>query len=540
MPHQDDGSSQGRNTTPRIRRDAAPDVRRRRRPWLIAAAAILMVVFSAPPLVNLVRDAPNKDYSLWHQVGVAVRDGVEIYPDPDSHRLFPFMYPPSAAALLGYVSYLGRYGTGILLVLVHSAAWVGAVLLSVRLATGRATGSRPALYVVPSLVIVALIHNTYLLGQPNLSLLTLLLAAFFCLQKGRDVAAGALVATGAAIKAFPILALGYLIYRRRWKASAATVAALAAWLLIVPLPFRTPAQAARDVHVWSDGMLFTYNKQGIAQRPYRSYSYKNQSIMAMTHRLLRDVPADGEAVLSKRVAAYRRAHKNDETDGVRADGSFDLKTMLATAPWETGRIAAAFEGIDADLKKAWRVNVASLDFRAVTLATLAAMAVLGLFTLAVLPGGRDRTQRSDALEFSIITLLIVMFSPLSFNYAYVWLIFPATVALNEAFAHPSPSRRGRIAERAWLAFILLLPATAVAAPLYAQAYGNLFVPSALLVFTLGARLKRVGRRTEPEASGERDDARRETAAAESAAASPYSEPSRERRQGKWRDKLDSC
>jgi hypothetical protein len=501
MPHQDDGSSRGWNQARRIRRDTAPDGPRRWEPWLIGLAAVLMVVFSAPPLVNLFRGEPNKDYSLWYQVGAALRGGLEIYPDPGSNRLFPFMYPPSAAALLGYVSYLGPYVTGILLVLIHSAAWVGAVMLSVRLATGRAKGGGPLLYLVPSLVIVALIHNTYLLGQPNLTLLTLLLAAFLCLQKGRDVSAGVLVATGAAIKAFPLLALGYLVYRRKWKASAATVVALAAWLLVAPLPFRTPVQAVRDVNVWAGGMLFTYNKQGIAQRPFRSYSYKNQSIMAMAHRLLRDVPADGEAVLSKRIAAYRRDAKIGESDGVKHDGSFDLKRMLTSDDRDAAGVAAALEGVDDDLKKAWRVNVASLDFRAVTLATLGGMAILGFYTLAVLPKGRERTPRSDALEFSLITLLIVMFSPLSFNYAYVWLIYPLTVALNEAQAHPASSRRGRTMERAWLGFILLLPATAVAFPLYAQAYGNLFVPSALLVFTLGARLRRI-RREGADATGE--------------------------------------
>lgn len=496
MPHLDDpGSTQGSRPAPQIRRDVAPpaDAPRRWEPWLIGLALVLMAVFSGPPLYNLFRGEPNKDYSLWYQVGAAVRAGVEIYPDPESNRLFPFMYPPSAAALLGYISYLGPYATGILLVLIHSAAWAGAALLSVRLATGRATGRDPLLYLVPSLVIVALIHNTYLLGQPNLTLLTLLLAAFLCLQKGRDVSAGVLVATGAAIKAFPILALGYLVYRRRWKASAATVVALAAWLLVAPLPFRTPAQAVRDVNVWAGGMLFTYNKQGIAQRPFRSYSYKNQSIMAMAHRLLRDVPADGESVLAKRVAAVRRASKIGEADGVRKDGSFDLKTMLTSSPQGAAALATAFEGIDVDLKKAWRVNVASLDFREVTLATLAGMAILGLFTLFALPRDRERTPRTDAMEFSLVATLIVMFSPLSFNYAYVWLILPITVALNEVMAHPAPSRRGRLLERSWLAFILLLPATAVAFPLYAQAYGNLFVPSMLLVFTLGCRLIRARR-----------------------------------------------
>jgi len=455
---------------------------------------VLMLVFSGPPLYNLFRGEPNKDYSLWYQVGAGMRSGMEVYPDPDSNRLFPFMYPPSAAALLGYVSYLGPYATGVLLVLAHSAAWIGAVVLSVRLATGGdARGRDPLLYLVPSLAIVALIHNTYLLGQPNLTLLTLLLAAFACLRAGKDGWAGVLVATGAAIKAFPILALGYLVYRRKWRASAATVLALAAWLLVAPLPFRTPAQAVRDVKVWAGGMLFTYNKQGIAQRPFRSYSYKNQSIMAMAHRLLRDVPADGESVLAKRIGEIRRRSKVGEADGVRADGSFDLRTMLEGPSRGPAALAGAFEGIDEDLKKAWRVNVVSWDFRAVTLATLAGMAVLGLFTLAVLPRERERTARTDAIEFALVTLLIVMVSPLSFNYAFVWLIYPMTVALNEAIEHPSPDPRRRTRERAWLAAILLGPATAVAFPLYAQAYGNLFVPAALLVFTLGWKLRLIRR-----------------------------------------------
>ena len=64
-----------------------------------------------------------------------------------------------------------------------------------------------------------LIYNVYLLGQPNLLLLALLLGAFACLRLGRPIGAGSLLATAAAIKAFPILALGYLIYRRMWTAS---------------------------------------------------------------------------------------------------------------------------------------------------------------------------------------------------------------------------------------------------------------------------------------------------------------------------------
>ena len=53
----------------------------------------------------------TKDYGLWYQVGLAVRQGLDIYPRPETGRLFPFMYPPSAAAMLAWVSILGPAGS---------------------------------------------------------------------------------------------------------------------------------------------------------------------------------------------------------------------------------------------------------------------------------------------------------------------------------------------------------------------------------------------------------------------------------------------
>ena len=248
-------------------------------------------------------DYSTKDYGLWYQVGLAVRQGVDVYPRPETGRLFPFMYPPSAAAMLGFVSVLGPLGSLLFLVLVNSASWLACVWLSLWLALGPGGRRHPLLVIVPSLAVIVLIYNIYLLGQPNVLLLALLLGAFACLRLRSQAGAGALVATAAAIKAFPILVLAYLVYRRMWIASATTVAVLAAWLLIAPLPFRSPDRVIDDVVVWSKGMIFTYNSYGIAQRPFRSYSYKNQSIMAIAHRLLRDVPADGEAVLSRKSRA---------------------------------------------------------------------------------------------------------------------------------------------------------------------------------------------------------------------------------------------
>ena len=145
-------------------------------------------------------------------------------------------------------------------------------------------------------------------------------------------------------------------------------------------------------------------------------------------------------------------------------------------------------------RAAWKVNVLSLDFRTVTLITLAAMLALSLFVAAVMPPRARRTRETDALEFALVTLLTVMFSPLSFNYAYVWLMYPTALALHRVLGDPSirPSATARLA-LAWLAAVLFIPALAIAMPQIAQACGNLFVPALLLVLGLGWMLRAEGR-----------------------------------------------
>jgi hypothetical protein len=477
--------------------------------WWIALF-ITMLVFAALPISNYFLGLSTKDYGLWYQSGLAVRQGVDIYPRPETGRLFPFMYPPSAGAMLAFVSYLGPLGSLVLLVFVNSAAWLACIWLSIWLAVGPGRRRHPLTVIVPSLSAIVLIQNIYLLGQPNMLLLALLLGAFVCLRLKNQVGAGALVATAAAIKAFPILALGYLVYRRMWIASATTVAVLAAWLFIAPLPFRSLRQATEDLVVWSQGMVFTYNNYGIAQRPFRSYSYKNQSIMAMAHRLLRDVPADGELVLSRKskalqgdlspdrgqrqldpatdLLAFLKPHPARQTSLDRADSPTGPVTADASSDDPRPRWTDVVQAAQPALRAAWRINLVNLNFRTVTLITALAMLALCLFVAAVLPPANRRTPETDACEFALVTLLTTIFSPLSFNYAYVWLFYPTTLALHRVLSEPRDAPRHRL-KVAWVGAVLCIPAFAIPFPQLAQAYGNLFVPALLLIFGLGAILK---------------------------------------------------
>jgi alpha-1,2-mannosyltransferase len=496
--------------TPR-RPESSAGWRRIERAWWWILLAV-MLIFSIFPIANLCLGLSTKDYGLWYQVGLAVRQGLDIYPRPESGRLFPFMYPPSAAAMLAWLSLLGPIGSLLTLVLINSVAWVACIVLSIWLACGPGSGRHPLVVIVPSLSIIVLVYNIYLLGQPNLLLLALLLGTFVCLRLGRPIGAGVLLATAAAIKAFPILALAYLIYRRMWVASAATLATLAVWLLLAPLPFRTPSQAVSDLVIWSQGMLFTYNSHGIAQRPFRSYSYKNQSIMALAHRFLRDVPADGELILSRSVRGEYSGPRPpkglpilDPSTNVlsfpkpRAESNNDDRpdTGLARATVSPGESTGSTErvtrwddvlqGAEPALRAAWRVNFANLNFRTVTAITVAAMLGLCVFVIAVLPPRDRRTPQTDSLEFGLVTLLTVMFSPLSFNYAYVWLIYPTTLGLHLVLSELSTAQWRRL-KLTWITAVILTPALAIPMPLLAQAYGNLFLPALLLFFGFGAML----------------------------------------------------
>jgi hypothetical protein len=415
--------------------DGGPDPVREREQirwtWLIMGLAATIVGFSVAPLVNDYLDRGNKDYVLWYYVGRAVSQGIEIY--PKDGRVFPFMYPPSAAAMLAIASQLGPRLFVLLLVAVNTVAWVAAILLSVRLAAGTLARQRPILYLVPSLGVVVYVHDTYLLGQPNLVLLACMLGAFACLDARRQGLAGGLVAFAAAVKAFPFMAIGYLVYRRFWKAAAAMIVILTLAVVALPMPFRGVAGAFEDVGTWTMGMVLRYDAGGIAQRPERGFGHKNQSLMALANRLLRAIPADGEA------------------------------------------------------KDGWMVNVADLDFATVNKIIALSALVLGGLYVGLMPRKENRNRTSSSIEYALLVLLILMFSPLSFNYFYVWLLYPLTLAIHLGLEAPERSAMRRFLLGS-VASSLGLLALSVVSSRTAAGYGNSFFAGAVLLVSLGWRL----------------------------------------------------
>jgi Glycosyltransferase family 87 len=400
---------------------------------LIVFFAITIALLTFLPINNYFRGR-SRDYSKWFQVGHAVLEGGDIYA-LRGDGTFEFMYPTTAAVLFAILSYLGELPLIIVLDLLYSIAWIVSLTFSVFLATGTFGRDQPLLCLLPGVCCLPYVIENYLLGQPNLLLLALMLAAFVCLRGGKEWTAGALVALASAIKAFPVFAIGYLAYRRHWKATVSTLLFLILLLIVVPSPFRGIHRNLEDLQTWTKGML-RYDAQSISQRPQRGFSFANQSLVAVAHRLLRPVNAHRERDL----------------------------TLF--------------------------VNVADINFKYVTLVIVLAGLGLCLFYIHCTPSRAQRTNSSDALEYAMLLLLILIFTPLAFVYFFVWLLYPLVVVLNLVLSAP-PGSPERI--RGWIwywACIILIAFTLPVPALYpVQAAGNTLLACLLLFVGLGWKLR---------------------------------------------------
>jgi hypothetical protein len=385
-------------------------------PW---AFVITATVFSVLPLLRYFRGGTIFDYELWYATGKDVLAGDEIFFFRAGK--YDFMYPPPCALFLAGASLLGQGGLILLLVAINSVAWFCSARLSALLAAGQRGTTSLWLYFIPSLLVIVYIWSSYHLGQPNLVLFALMLGAFVALHAKREIVGGGLIAVAAAIKAFPVVAIIYLVYRRYWKAAIGLVATLVFLLLILPAPFRGFERTWHDIEKWSAGML-KYSEISVGQRPMRSYTWKNQSLIGVSNRLLRHVDADAAS------AAHRPVY----------------------------------------------VNFADLKFPLVNAIIISVALTLGILFITVMPQRGMRTAESDAIEFSLLLLLMLMLTPLSFGYFYSWLMLPFAVIAQRVLVG-----KGSVILW-WTLAALALLALGLIRRRDAQLYGNTFFATLLL------------------------------------------------------------
>jgi Glycosyltransferase family 87 len=375
----------------------------------------------------------TKDYPLWFWAGQQVLQGGDLYPH-DPRTIFAFLYPPPAAIMLAIPAYFGKIPLYLCLSLLNAVAWWMTAQLSNAM-TGEAKTASPWLAALPSIVMISFTFDMFDLGQPNLVLLAMMLWGFWLLQHGRPWSSGILFALATAIKVFPLAVLPYLVWRRQWASVASTVVFLVALLVVIPTPIRGYQHNLAELKTWYQGMVGSSSETGFGQRDDQNWSWMNQSLISLTHRLTR--PVD-----------YNQDNPNN--------------------------------------KPAY-MNLLNLDFKAANWVVLGVAAIIGLGFIAVMPPASRRTPRSDAEEIGLLLCLMTVASPLARQYYFMWLFFPLTVLIHRAAFDPRAAmRKGTWIVLAISGFLICLSLPPF--PHDWQAYGNNFLATVVIAAGLAWHL----------------------------------------------------
>jgi hypothetical protein len=379
---------------------------------------ICCVVLTADVLVpELWGSGKTKDYPLWFWAGQQVLHGGDLYPR-DANGYFEFIYPPLSAVLLAIPSFFGKIPLYACLSALNIGAWWWTAQFSNAM-TGSGRTPGPWLFALPGFATITFVFDMFDLGQPNLILLVIMLFGFWLLQQKRPWMAGSLFALATAIKVFPVAVFPYLVWRRRWSCIASMTLMLAVFLFVVPAPVRGFQHNISDLRTWFRGMVGSSSEQGFGQRPEQNWSWVNQSIIAVTHRLTRPIN-------------YNQ---------------------------------------DNPAKPAAYMNLLDLDFKTANWIVLAVSLAIGLGFVAVMPAPSRATPRSDAEELGILFCLTTMASPLARQYYFIWLFLPITILIHRAAYDP----RSRVRAGTWAGLGIAGLLMCLSLPVFPddlQAYGN--------------------------------------------------------------------
>ncbi|GGI21910.1 glycosyltransferase family 87 protein [Bradyrhizobium guangdongense] len=397
----------------------------------LACCVILTIDVLGPEIFG---HGKTKDYALWYWAGQQVLHGGPLYPS-DIHQQFEFIYPPLPAILLAIPSWFGKIPLYLVLSVLNAVAWWYTGIISNAM-TGSDRRPGPWLEALPAFATVTFVFDMFDLGQPNLVLLAMMLYGFWSLRYRRFWLAGFMFALATAIKVFPIAVLPYLAWRRQWATMVSMIAFIGILLYVVPAPIRGFERNAAELDTWYQGMVGSSSEKGFGQRDEQNWSWVNQSIIAVTHRLVRPI--------------------NYNLD----DPSKPPRTM----------------------------NVIDVDYKTANWIVLAVSVLLGLGFIAVMPSANRRTPRSDAEELGILFCLMTVASPLARQYYFMWLFLPFTVLMHRAAFDMRPKvRLGTWLSLGAAGILMLLSLPPF--PHAFQAWGNNLAATAILAVSLAWHMR---------------------------------------------------
>jgi len=388
-------------------------------------------VFTILPIANAFRTPDhNKDYAIWYRAGRSILAGEPLYLRMMGGET-EYMYPPTAAVLFyAPLSILGPVLFVVVLGLLNAASWAFCVWAATILVKEKWNGEPFWAALASGLSIAPYVWDIQLLGQLNLLLLAMTLAAFVLLRNQRPIMCSVLFGTAVALKAFPLPAIAYFIVRRKWIAVAASVVSIVAMVWLIPGVVRGLERNTKEVKHWAAMMIGDQSGETMAARSEIGFTRRNQSLIAVSHRLLRHVNAGNP-------------------------------------------------------NKDLYVNVVDISPKIAQIVGYGLCLLLGLLLLIACRFNFGPTPQCEGVEIAMVCTLVPLCSPLSWTYFFCWLLPGWTAIIFWANNPVLTTQTRRFAKYgAVVAALFIISAVSEQIDPTLQAYGVTAFGSVMLFLTL--------------------------------------------------------
>lgn len=383
-----------------------------------------------PPKAGEDRKRKNRgtDFTAYYSAGELARKGQDIYDWPSSSTPYrPFIYPPTFAILpMAPLSLLSHNAALIVFYVLNVACLIGSAWLLRKILWPPGTDLGNSFWRLPEvgLCIAVLLCGRFLdsnlkLGNANLFILFFTTLGLYGLHRDRGAWGGLAIAYATAVKATPGLFGLYFLWSRRGWAMVGGAVGLLVFLLVVPTAVLGWQRTADSLQKFAGEAGAKFATPAVTQD-----------------------------------ADEATADEGESDEGPRAIG-VSLRGTLLKLLSPTLSMHHREEG---DVRS---VNILDLELATVSrLATVVSLILLGL-TIWLTAGKAARTDPAGvALSWALVTLLMLLISPLTRKAHCVLLLIPAAVLM----ARLQQDRLSGFARKAaWAALIVLPIATLLTA-----------------------------------------------------------------------------
>ena len=202
--------------------------------WAAVAIDVLMLLHALPGR------ATKWDYSIYYSSALAMREGMNPYTadlTPLAHSLGLELGkinhatdPPTFVMCFVPLTLLTPSAGFYVWSAINALAFVFALVLLFRWTSGLSRDTALAIAAVTILFPPIVDHLAW--GQNKMLVLLMFVLMLHWMERGKDAAAGLILALATLLRAFPFLLIGYLILMKRWRAVAYTMVGLAVGGLI--------------------------------------------------------------------------------------------------------------------------------------------------------------------------------------------------------------------------------------------------------------------------------------------------------------------